>query len=98
MLHHKLLLKGTQLNGGAEQPLQWGECTLQNSFWLLLFSRQGRNLEETRSIFYDKFYHIIFLVDFIIKTALYICEAFYFYTFASLHADNVKMWLDLALK
>lgn len=55
-----------------------GERTLQNSFWLLHFSRQGRNSEEPRSIFYDKYYHTIFLVDCIIETALYICEAFYF--------------------
>lgn len=72
--------KATQLNGGAEQPLQWGKMhiTKQLLAFALFSSRQGRNSEEPRSIFYDKYYHTIFSVDCIIETALYICEAFYF--------------------
>lgn len=69
-----MLLKATQLNGGGEQPLEWGKIhvTKQLLAFALFSPRQGRNPDEPRLIFYDKYYHIIFLIDCVIKTALYI--------------------------
>lgn len=57
-----MLLKASQLNGRAEQPLQWGKMHIAKRLlaFALFSSMQGGNPEEPRSIFYDKYYHIIF--------------------------------------
>jgi len=80
IISHCITNTAAQLNGRAEQPLQGGQTHITNQLlsFALFASRQGRNPEEPRSIFYDQYDHPIFVVDCIIKTALYVCEAFSF--------------------
>lgn len=84
-----MLLRATQFNGGAEEPLQWGNAYITEQFMAFAlkksskefkvqkFKCKGENLRSQNVYFYDKCYQIVFVVVCIIKTALYMHEILY---------------------